>query len=987
MTVELEAEIAARAADPEDARRIFARLGERGLDTTSLSSDGIELLTIACGSAPYLGILLGRDESRLARVAADPHLRREKPVQVMRDELAERLMGCAGDDPAELDARLRAYRADEIVRLGGREMGLGNRREVGRELAHLSDVCFDAAIDFHAAALQQRYGTPLYEDDDGVTHAATMSVIGMGKLGGEELNFCSDVDVIYIYSSDAGQAGDISLHEYFCKLCERVTASIGKVTEDEFVFRVDLRLRPEGSQGAIANSLPSAERYYETWGRAWERQAWLKARPSAGDSALGQEIMKTLRAFVYPRATSRNVVANVAELNKRIKAELVDVGLERGFDVKNGRGGIREIEFFAQAHQLIYGGHNQELRARGTLIALDQQFFAGLLTESEHRALVDAYEFLRHAEHVLQLESGRQTQRMPTDAAALDLVGRRMGRTDLETFREELSVHTSEVSRLFATLGEQDEGAPPEIAALLLGTLSKEQQQRILGEHGFADPVAAQRNLERARCKPMSPLGPTATGAGARVAPALMAELCTSPDPDQALKHVNELISRRGSWSSMWRLFDANPPLMRLIATLFGTSEYLSKSFVNHPELLDSLLQIGRAEPQLEIGLLRDALATRMVGTDDDDDGERWNRLAEFKQAQVLRIGLADVAGTLDAAAVSSELTNLADVCLQFAFELVSRRLVEQRGIARSPTGEPVTMAVMALGKMGGRELGYASDLDLVFVYGGGGESDGARPLDNVTYMSRLAQRLMGALHAMHPGGRLYEIDTRLRPSGSKGLLVSTLDQWEAYHARSARMWERQALIKLRAVAGDQGLGARVVASAERFVYGHAPGSAGRETAAEICAAIVNMRDKIERELAGAASSRDLKAGRGGIIDVEFAAQYLQLAYGHEHEVLRTRATVPALHAARDAGLGEADQLDLLIDGYRFLRTIENRMRIVHDRSVHRLPDGAALELLARRAGYRDGSALIADWDHWRGAIRGAYERLLVPPGQSSVAP
>src|SRR5690606_27705768 len=309
--------------------------------------------------------------------AGDPYLRREKPGWLMARELAERLAGA--DDDAAVAAALRRYRADEMVRLGARELGLGNPSEVGAELAHLADACLDAAIAHHWAQLVARHGEPRYQADDVSERPAELVVIGMGKLGGEELNFASDIDLIYVYTSDAGSAGALSLHEFMSKLCERVTACLSEVTDEDTVFRVDLRLRPEGSRGAIANSLPSLERYYEAWGRPWERQAWLKARPCAGSMELGAEVMATLAPFVYPRHTSPTVVADVHELNRRIKAELDSRGIESGFDVKNGRGGIREIEFFAQALQLIHGGQRPSLRTRSTLGALDQLLYAGLL--------------------------------------------------------------------------------------------------------------------------------------------------------------------------------------------------------------------------------------------------------------------------------------------------------------------------------------------------------------------------------------------------------------------------------------------------------------------------------------------------------------------------------------------------------------------------------------------------------------------------------
>jgi len=989
--IQIRSAVAAQAPDPEDAVRRLERIEESaeraGIDLSAAPEAARTVLAICCQRAPYLADLLTRDPHRVARVAGDAYLHREKPASILAEELASHLLGCPTDDSADFDARLRRFRGDEMVRLGVRELELGTGSEVGRELGHLADVCFDAAISFHEAALKERFAAPRFTDDDGIDRDAELTVIGMGKLGGEELNFTSDVDVIFVYSSDAGSAGDLSLHEFFCKLCERVVSSIGELSDEGLVFRVDLRLRPEGSRGPIANSLPSTERYYESWGRPWERQAWLKARPCAGSRALGDEVMSTLQPFIYPRVTSPTIIGEVADLNRRIKAELDSAGVESGFDLKNGVGGIREVEFFVQALQLIHGGHRPTLRSRNTLVALDQLLFAGLITEAEHRALVHAYRFLRHAEHMLQLDSGRQTQRLPSDQAALERFARRMRCADATELVETLAAHAADVSHLFATLAAEEEGAPPIVTALVAGDLAPERERTVLGDLGFRDLDRAQRDLDAARRKPLSPFGRAASGAAARVAPGLLAEVASSPDPDQALRYVIELIGRRGSWSSMWRLFDSNPVLMRLIASLFGTSDYLSKTFIRHPELIDTLLQSGRANPRCERAKLRAMFDMALREVEPGDDGERWNRLGEVKHAQVLRIGLADISGELEFQDASIELTKLADATLERAFAIVSEAMAERHGLARVPaTGEIATMAVLALGKLGGRELGYASDLDLVFVFSADGESDGARSLDNVTYMTRLAQRLMGGLHTMLPGGRLYEVDARLRPSGTRGLLVSSVSAWENYHrapsagdeprAEAARLWERQALIKLRPVAGDLELGSRVAAAAEEFVYGHAPGQAGTETAAQIATEIAAMRERIESERAKP-GRHDIKAGRGGLVDVEFAAQYLQLVHGHQHPELRTRSTTAAIAAAAQCGVADQETCALLTDGYRFLRTVDHRMRIVHDSSVQELPTGHGLELLARRAGYPDGESLDRAYRRWTDDVRRAYERIL----------
>jgi glutamate-ammonia-ligase adenylyltransferase len=943
-------DLAAGAPDEADAHRraerLFEAAAQTGLDLAGLDQPALRIARLACQRAPYLASLLARDPHRLCRVARDPYLTREKPRDVLLAEVAHHV------ERLPLHAALRRVRADELVRLGVRELELALDTEVGRELARLADACFDAAITSCDAELRARYGPPRYIDDDGNEHEARLAVVGMGKLGGEELNFASDVDVIYVYSSDQGEAGTLSLHEYFAKLCTQVTAAMSQITDDDVVFRVDLRLRPEGAKGAIASSLDALERYYETFGRAWERQAWLKARPCAGDPALGAAVMQALQPFVFPRYLAHDVVGEVRDLNRRIKRELVRRG--DGFDLKNGEGGIREIEFFVQALQLVHAGKRPSIRPRGTLAALDALLFAGLVTDDEHLALWRAYRWLRHAEHLLQLEGGLQTQTIPADPAARELFAKRLGLRDATALAAELAGHTRAVARLFATLGGADSDASTDITDILRGELGEADEAAALERLGFADVTAARAELARARRRPGSPLSPAAIDRAARVGALLFAAIATSADPDQALRFFGDLVVRRGEAWSVWRLLDEQPAIARLLGSLFGASAYLARTLVDTPELIDLLVELGQSTPTRTAAQIATDLDSRLATRDPADPEAIWSAVAEVKNGHVLRIGLADFAGALDPLGVCTELTAVAEACVRAALAIVSRDSLP----ASSNAG---ALAVLGLGKLGGGELGYAADLDVVFVYRG--EDDA------IEYFSRLAQRLLGALHQRTARGRLYEVDTRLRPSGSHGLLVSSLASWRRYHAESAQLWEHQALIKLRPIAGDLELGAEVARLAEETIYGtpHDPRA--------VAAAIATMRERIERELG---TPGDLKTGAGGVIDVEFAVQYLQLVHGHTHVGLRTTSTAAALRAAAEAGVAPPDLLRLLDQGYRFLRGIEHRLRVVHDQPIHRLPESRGeLDKLARRSGFPDGSALLDRVERWQHDIRTTYLTLL----------
>jgi glutamate-ammonia-ligase adenylyltransferase len=936
----------------------------------------VALLATLLAQSPYLAQMIAREPHVAQELACDPYLMRAKDQATMRAELGRTL----GDvtRPEDVMRVLRTYRNREMLRLGARELGWGSFAEVGRELAALAGACLDVAVAAAREELERRYG-PAREAAGG---RARFAVIGMGKLGGQELNFSSDIDLIYVYSSDEGGAGDLTLHEFFVKLAERVTRLIAEPTEDGFVFRVDLRLRPEGQRGPLANSVAGLESYYESFGRPWERQAWLKARPVAGDLDLGEEVLRTLEPFVYPRTTSPRVIEDLNDLNRRIKTELKG---DRDRNVKLGPGGIREIEFFTQALQLLFAGKNPALRERGTLKALDKLLFAGLVTAREHRELSDAYVFLRRLEHRLQLEQGAQTHSLPEGEEALARVGRRLGCPTLPVFRAALARHREAVSAIYATLGAAEE-LSPEVAALLdPGTTGAELRRR-LEALGFHDPEAAAQELELLRRKPQSPFGAGATGAAARLAPVLLDEIRRSADPDLALRHLSQLVSRRGSWWGVWRVLEEQRPLVRLLVSLFGMSDFLSKLFLGQPDLIDQLLTLSRAAPHRSRRELSEDLAARLGPPGATAYEDALHLLRRFRNEELCRIGLYDSAGALDVLAVQEQLSDLADVILEATVPLVVAQVAARYGAPRfgppgaPPEDEPARLAVVGLGKLGGRELTYASDLDVIFVYAGAGADVAAGGISRQELFSRVATRLLSALGSALDEGRLYEVDTRLRPSGQHGALVSSLDAFEEYHRSHAWLWERQALVRARFVAGDPELGQRIEALCAAYAY--RPGAPpGPEMASEIA----KMRERMERELAREQAGRyNIKSGRGGLVDIEFIVQFLQLRHGGDAPGLRERGTLPALRALRAAGLLPEETGRRLAEAYLFLRRLENRLRIVQDRSISELrSDPIEMDKLARRMGYHEaggGARLLADYLRHTGQVRELYRDFFPAP-------
>jgi glutamate-ammonia-ligase adenylyltransferase len=884
--------------DPDGARPRLERYRELGGELPD-DDDGGALLAAVLASGSFLTDLLLADVRGFTALRRDRWLRASKPRALFVAEVNEAARGAT--DLRDLQRRLRVYRRREMLRLGARELGWGTTLEVARELSGLADASLEAAVAFCDTELRARHGAPTSPQGP-----PSFVVMGMGKLGGDELNFCSDIDLIYVYSTDEGEAGSLTLHEYYARLAQGVTRALGDITDEGLVFRVDLRLRPEGRGGAICNSLAAAESYYESFGRTWERQALLRARPSAGDHALGARYLRTLEPFIHPRSVGPGTIDEVRAL-RRLYRPPADEG---GFNVKLGAGAIRDIELVVQLLQLLYGGKRRELRERGTLPGLHKLALAGLLTDQEVRSLGAAYRFFRRVEHRLQVEHGAQTHQLPADPAGRETLARRLGLPDAAALDGLIAEQRSAVEAVSETLGEAEAGPSALVVRLLDPVSSREQVERDLGEAGFHDPAASADALELA---------------AGRMPPQWLEEAIASPDPDRALAQFRDL-ALRGS-VGLFALLKEEPHLLRMLAALFGTSERLSRHLVSHPALWIPLFDaLGAPTPDLETW--RAALPARLTGLSYE---ETLRELRRFHAEEILRIGLHDVAGNIGPDQVTAQLVALAEMCLGATIELVAAPLAERAG--RPETG----LTVLALGSFGAREMRYGSDLDLVFLYGRPGTT--ARGMDHQEWFARLAQRLIGALEALLEEGRLYEVDTRLRPSGAKGMLVTSYTGFDEYHQDEAAPWERVALLRARPVYGwPSGPGDPVADFApllESIAYRPLDGSALHRD-------LLHMRARIEAERAGESGGAvHLRFSAGGLTDLEFLAAWRQLREGGSDPGLRTTSPYEAL--AHLAGRGELPPG--LLDDYRFLQRASLRLRLLRDRPDDRLlpPDRPAL--------------------------------------------
>jgi [glutamine synthetase] adenylyltransferase / [glutamine synthetase]-adenylyl-L-tyrosine phosphorylase len=946
-------------------------------------ADLLQALVVLCGSSRMIAALLTRQPALLRRAARSPFLTRPRRESDLRALLARAARRLDPDDVAGLHRLLRRVRAREVVRISLRDLRRARVKEVTAELSALAIACLDTAIRFHDRRLRAKHGPPagLRDREPGAGFCA----LAMGKLGARELNFSSDVDLVYVYGLDGETEGErpVTHFAYYAKLAELVTESIAKPTEDGFVFRVDLNLRPDGQNGPIVNSVRAAEMYYQSFGRTWERNALVKAAPGAGDLAVGVELLRQLDPFIWRRSLDLDVVREIQAMKARIDAR---AGAEGKDDLKLGKGGIREAEFFVTALQLLHAGRDETraLRERAVLPALDRLLFAGIVLEKDRDELADAYLFLRRAEHRVQMVEGARTHRLPAPGERLWLA-RSMGYATEDAFEAALAAHRSRVARLFQGLlgaaGSEAVPLDPELSLVADSQVERERRAVVARSRGIVDPdrVLAAIDAMARRRTPFSPLGDPAH------AVALLSDALGTPDPDQALSHLSDFAAALQGPEPYFRMLTEHRRVARLLLSLFGTSDFLSKRFLRHPELIDMLLREDQVLLQKERETFRKDVEERLGHLDpslppDDLLERRLGELRRYKNEEVLRIAIHDIAGTIDIASVAAQLTELAEACLERALALAEGE-AQAKGIA-----PPARLCVIGMGKLGGRELGYHSDLDLIFLYPGTAGPGHER-------YPRLAQRLMSFLQMPLREGRLYQIDTRLRPSGNQGALVIGSEAFIRYHAGAAlpggerrdgadgpvrsQLWERQALLRARHVAGDAALFEEI---REKVLV---PAVYGRpEDPASLAAEIRRMRERMESELGKEASrGKNPKTGHGGLVDVEFAAQFLQLAHGHDHPAIRTGSTPVALRRLRQAGLlREADYLPLA-EGYDFLRRVELRLRIVHDFAIDHLPEGGpALAQLARRLGYagpEPGQRFLAEYARVTAAVRQAFENVV----------
>ena len=822
--------------------------------------------------------------------------------------------------------QLRRWRAAESARLVWRDLhGLDSVEDTLAGSSRIAEQALDAALRVAVEQVRVRHGD--LRDESGKPQS--LVVFGLGKLGGGELNFSSDIDLIYAFSEHGISDGPrpLDAENYFTRVGQRLAQLLGEVTAEGFCHRVDLRLRPFGASGRLALSFSAMEQYYQREGRDWERYAWIKARPVAGDIDAGERLQSLLQPFVYRRYLDYTALDGLREMKAMIDAEVQR--REMANNLKLGPGGIREIEFLVQAVQLIRAGREPALRERGLLAALAALGHAGHLPGATVDSLAAAYRFLRRAENRVQMLADQQVHSLPDAPLARERIARALDFSDHAAFQFELDAHRAVVAQAFAGLlqARRRRVELSDIARYWQG-LPENGDAEALAEAGFAAAESHHARLrDFARSPAVRALSERARHRLDQVLPALIEACAQSGAPDAALPRglaLMQAIARRASYLA---LLDEQPAALARLVDVTARSSLLSERLAAHPLLLDELLDSRAAGSLPDVESVGRQVAQQDAVLAALDVESALVALNELKQSLSFRIALATLAQRQPPLDSARQLAALADSLLASVEMLARRELEPAHG--RMPG---VGFAVIAYGSVGGRELGFDSDLDLVFLHDAQGEhvSDGPRPLDVPRYFARLAQKLVGLLDTVTSAGRLYEVDMRLRPDGAKGVLVSAMHSFIQYQQHRAWTWESQALVRARAVAGDAALCARFE-TVRRELLMRERDPAALKT--EVIAMRRRMRGELDRS---EGSSFDLKQGEGGLVDLEFLVQERVLALAATHPGLCDDRDTPSLLRALAAagGLPGGDASALLLAHAALLArgldcTLDRRPRIV----------------------------------------------------------
>ncbi|HUN45135.1 MAG TPA: bifunctional [glutamine synthetase] adenylyltransferase/[glutamine synthetase]-adenylyl-L-tyrosine phosphorylase [Stellaceae bacterium] len=801
-------------------------------------------------------------------------------------------------------------------------------------------------------------------------------VLGMGKLGARELNYSSDIDLIVLFDTERVRyVGRHSPHQLFARLARDLVRLLDEHTEDGYVFRTDLRLRPDPASTPPALSVMAALTYYESAGQNWERAALIKARPVAGDIEAGFHFLTELRPFLWRKNLDFAAIQDIHSIKRQIHAHRGGGRIAvLGHNVKLGRGGIREIEFFAQTQQLIWGGRLPAVRVAGTCAALTALAEIGRVTPAAAEEMTQAYQFLRRVEHRLQMIEDQQVHSLPTDEAGLAKIATFLGYRSVVDFRAELLHQLATVEGQYAHLFEESPSLSGPGNLVFTGSEDDPDTLSTLRGLGYGDPSAAAaivRGWHHGRYRAMR--SQRARELMTELIPTLLAAFGRTSSPDTALRRFDQLMERLPAGVQILSLFHANPSLLHMVAEIIGGVPRLADQLAQRPGLLDGMLSADFLDPLPSRQTLARELGTQLDTARDTEDlldiARRWTHDKRFQ------IGVQIIRGLIDGPVAGAAFADVAETVIAAMLSRIASDMARAHGTIAG--GEAV---VIALGKLGGREMTVTSDLDLVLIYDApeaAENSDGPRPLPVSTYYMRLWQRVVNALTALTAEGTLYEVDMRLRPSGTKGPLATSLAAFQRYHVESAWTWEHMALTRARPVAGSPALAERIIAEIRTVLT--RPRDADR-----LVVDVADMRQRIA-EQHQRPPIWEAKHRRGGLVDIEFVAQYLQLRRAHDHPSVLRQNTGDALQALMEATLLDRATTASLLEALDLWRNVQGLIKLCVDEPFDEAAASPALRaILAGGTGAIDFEHLKADMSAAAARVRTQYATLVARPAAAA---
>ncbi|QEY57949.1 bifunctional [glutamate--ammonia ligase]-adenylyl-L-tyrosine phosphorylase/[glutamate--ammonia-ligase] adenylyltransferase [Pseudomonas sp. C27(2019)] len=866
----------------------------------------------------------------------------------IRHQLNERLQDCA--DEESLLLHLRQYRNRQQVRIIWRDLTRQvELSEACRDLSAMADACIDLAYHWLYQQLCQQFGTPIGRHSK---QPQQLVILGMGKLGAYELNLSSDVDLIFTYPEGGETEGakrSLDNQEFFTRLGQKVIKALDTITVDGFAFRVDMRLRPYGSSGPLVFSFTAIEQYYQNQGRDWERYAMIKARVVAGDQNAGSSLLRILRPFVYRRYLDFSAIEALRSMKQLIQQEVRRKDMDD--NIKLGSGGIREVEFIAQAFQLIHGGRDLSLQQRPLLNILDTLAAQGYMPSADVTELKDAYRFLRYTEHALQAVADMQTQSLPDTRLEQARLAFIMGFNDWPTFFGQLMYWRKRIEHHFRDIiadpdQDEDDCIGGEWIPAWEDTIALDSIYQQLTEAGYQDSHAAWQRIillrESSQVRAMQRLGRERLDA---FMPRFLSQATEHDNPDLVLERVIPLIEAVARRSAYLVLLTENPGALLGVINLCAASPWIAEQLTRFPALLDELLNEGRLYSPPQAPELTAELREHLLRIPEEDLEQHMNALRHFKLAHRLRVAASEIAGTLPLMKVSDYLTWLAEAILEQVMHLTWNEMVRKHGVPQRMDGSrsELDFVVVAYGKLGGIELGHGSDLDLVFIYDCDpqAETDGPRPVDGAQFYTRLGQRIISMLTTRTTSGGLYDVDMRLRPSGDSGLLASSLSAFKRYQEEQAWTWEHQALVRARVLVGSPSL--RKQFNQVRLNV------LGRQRSLPILQDEVSeMRAKMRHNHGTQITQGglgpnafnsdvqfDLKQDAGGIVDIEFMVQYAVLAWSWQYPQLATYTdNIRILDGLGAENLLDVDLVHILQEAYKAYRAAAHRLALQKQQGV-----------------------------------------------------